>query len=82
MITEYRLILMNSDLFMMLQKNGIDNESMIVISPDNVDSSLKHLIHGGNQLHVVLSRLFNTMLIHGYTPSTLLKSNILSISKD
>ena len=41
-----------------------------------------HLIHGGHQLHVVLSTLFNTMLIHGYTPSVLFKSTILSIQKD
>ena len=51
---------------------------------DDGDKSFKsdHLIHGGQQLHVVLSMLFNTMLIYGYTPSFLLKSTILSIPKD
>ena len=63
--------------------NGINNDSMIVITPeiikmftgkDDGDMSFKsdHLIHGGHQLHDVLSTLFNTTLIHGYTPSVLL----------
>ena len=78
--------------------NGINNDSMIVITPeiikictkkfkswkDDGDMRFKsdHLLHGGHQLHVVLSMLFNTMLIHGYTPSVLLKSTVLSIPKD
>ena len=41
-----------------------------------------HLINGGRRLHVVLSLLFNSMIIHGYTPDTLLKSTIVSIPKD
>ena len=75
--------------------NGINNDSMIVITPeiikictkklkpvkDDGDMSFKsdHLIH---QLHVVLSMFFNMMLINGYTLSVLLKSTILSIPKD
>ena len=78
--------------------NGINNDSMIVIThkiikicskklkpgKDDGDMSFKldHLIHGDHQMHVVLSMLFNTMLVHGYTPSVLLKSTILSIPKD
>ena len=50
---------------------------------DDGDMSFKsdHLIHGGHQLHVLLSMLFNTMLIHGYTPSVLLKSTICQFQK-
>ena len=60
--------------------NGIIDDSMIVITPeiikmctkklkpgkDDGDMNFKsyHLIHGGHQLHVVLSTLFNTMLSH------------------
>ena len=78
--------------------NGIKDDSMIVITPeiikmctkklkpgkDDCDMNFKsdHLIHGGHQLHVVLSTLFNTMLIHGYTPSVLLMFTILSVPKD
>ena len=77
--------------------NGIINDSMIVITPeiiiictkklkpgkDDGDMSFKsdHLIHGGHQLHVVLSTLVNTMLIHVYTPSVLLKSTICQLKK-
>ena len=75
--------------------NGINNDSMIVITPeiiqmctkelkpgkDDGDMSFKwdHLIHGGHQLHVVLSTLFTTMLFHGYTPSVLLKSTFVTV---
>ena len=64
--------------------NGINNDSMIVITPEiikmctkklkpvkddgNMSFKSDHLIHGGHQLHVVLSTLFNMMLIHGCTP--------------
>ena len=41
-----------------------------------------HIIYGGRNLHVYLSELFNTMLIHGYYPKELLKSTIISIPKD
>ena len=41
-----------------------------------------HLLHGGHRLHVVLSMIFNTMLIHGCTPSVVVNSTILSIPKD
>ena len=40
-----------------------------------------HLIHGSQRLCVMLSILFNEMLYHGYYPSDLLKSTIVSIPK-
>ena len=68
--------------------NGSNSDSMIVSTPeiikictkklkpgkDDGDMSFKsdHVLHGGHQLHIVLSMLFNMMLIHGYTPSVLL----------
>ena len=41
-----------------------------------------HIINGTHRLNVVLSLLFNTMISHGYTPTVLLKSTIVSIPKD
>ena len=41
-----------------------------------------HLLYGGKRLHVLLSLLFNLMLMHGYTPVDLLQSSIISIPKD
>ena len=41
-----------------------------------------HLIHGSQRLCVMLSILFNEMLYHGYYPSDLLKSTIVSIPKE
>ena len=38
-----------------------------------------HIING---THVLLSLVFNTMISHGYTPTVLLKSTIVSIPKD
>ena len=38
-----------------------------------------HIING---THVLLLLLFNTMISHGYTPTVLLKSTIVSIPKD
>ena len=74
--------------------NGINNDAMIVITPeiikictkklksgkDDGDMSFKsdHLIHGGHQLHVVLSMLFNMMLITNNN-NIYLKSNIQCI---
>ena len=34
-----------------------------------------------HRLHVLLSLLYNLMLLHGYTPTDLLKSSIISIPK-
>ena len=41
-----------------------------------------HIINGSHRLHVLLLLLYNLMLLHGYTPTDLLKSSILSIPKD
>ena len=40
------------------------------------------LLHCTHRFHVMLCLLFNTMLVHGYTPADLLKSSIISIPKD
>ena len=40
-----------------------------------------HIINGSHRLHVLLSLLYNLMVLHGYTPTNLLKSSIISIPK-
>ena len=40
-----------------------------------------HIINGSHRLHVLLSLLYNLMLLHGYTPTDFLKSSIIYISK-
>ena len=44
--------------------------------------SSDHVIHGSHRLYVLLSLLFNAMLVHGFTPDDLLESVIISIPKD
>ena len=39
-------------------------------------------MHGGHNLHVHLCQLFNSMLIHGMSPSSLQSSTLVPISKD
>jgi hypothetical protein len=51
-------------------------------SDGNVNFYSDHLINSGNRLYVILSILFNAMLIHGHTPDDLLDSSIISIPKD
>ena len=48
------------------------------------DSGLKtdHLIHAPVQIHVLISFLFSSMLLHGYMPGEYLKSKIIPIPKD
>ena len=41
-----------------------------------------HIINGSQRLFIILSLLFNSTLVHGYTPDALLKSTIISIPKD
>ena len=41
-----------------------------------------HIINGSHRLHILLSLLYNLMLVHGYTPTDLLKSSVISIPKD
>ena len=53
-------------------------------SDGNKGFTSNRLIYGPPRLKVLLSILFNStcMLAHGYYPTELLKSNIISISKD
>ena len=39
-------------------------------------------MHGGHNLHVYLCQLFNSMLIHGISPSSLQTSTLVPIPKD
>ena len=41
-----------------------------------------HIMHGGHNLHVHLCKLFNSMLIHGISPSSLHTSTLVPIPKD
>ena len=41
-----------------------------------------HLINGGKRLHILLSMLFQSMLIHGYKANDLVLAYIISIPKD
>ena len=41
-----------------------------------------HIINGSKKLVLYLSLLFRTMIVHGYNPSDLLLSTIISIPKD
>ena len=41
-----------------------------------------HLINGGKRLHILLSMLFKSMLIHGYNANDFVLSSIISIPKD
>ena len=41
-----------------------------------------HIMHGGHNLHVQLCQLFNSMLIHGMSPSSLQSSTLVPIPKD
>ena len=51
-------------------------------SEGNKGFNSNHLIYGPLRLKVLLSMLFHSMLAHGYYPTELLKSNIISIPKD
>ena len=51
-------------------------------SDGNIGFNSNHLVHGGRRIRVLLSLLFNTMIVHGHYPSELLKSTIESIFKD
>ena len=41
-----------------------------------------HIMHGGHNLHVYVCQLFNSMLIHGISPSSLQTSTLVPIPKD
>ena len=55
------------------------------LNPDKHDGKTfysNHLIHGGNALAERLSQLYTAMLVHGYTPVSLLDAKLVSIPKD
>ena len=78
--------------------NGIMSTTDVFITPTIIRQALRklkpgkgdgdrgfksdHLLHSTHRFHVLLCLLFNTMLVHGYTPDDLLKSSIISIPKD
>ena len=49
---------------------------------DSEGFNSNHLINGGHHMHILLSLLFNCMIVHGHTPKDLLTSTIISIPKD
>ena len=51
-------------------------------SGGNIGFNSNHLVHGWRRIRVLLSMLFNAMIVHGHYPSELLKSTIVSIPKD
>ena len=55
------------------------------LNPDKHDGNKfysNHLINGGFVLAERLSKLYTSMLIHGYTPVALLGAKLVSIPKD
>ena len=48
-------------------------------SDGNYGFKSDHLINGGKRLHILLSMLFKSMLIHGYNANDLVSSSIISI---
>ena len=44
--------------------------------------SSSHIIYGTNRLYVLLAFLLQSIVVHGYVPSTMLRSIIVSIPKD
>ena len=85
------------DIEQQIQRNCLYNESH-VITVNHVVKAVKllnagksdgcrglssdHVLHGSHRLFVMLALLFNTMLVHGFTPDCLLESVIISIPKD
>ena len=51
-------------------------------SDGNYGFKSDHLINGSKRLHILLSMLFRSMLIHGYNANDLVLSSIISIPKD
>jgi hypothetical protein len=51
-------------------------------SDGSLGFNLNHLLYGGNKLKVFICLLFNSMIIHSYTPDLLLESTIISIPKN
>ena len=51
-------------------------------SDGDIRFNSNHLAHGGRRIRVLLSLLFNAMIVHRHYPNELLKSTIISIPKD
>ena len=51
-------------------------------SDGNIGFNSNHLVHREWRIRVLLSLLFNSMIVHGHYPSELLKSTIVSIPQD
>ena len=64
----------------------INRQALRKLKPEKGDGDRgfksDHLLHSTHRFHVMLCLLFNTMLVHGYTPDDLLKSSIISILND
>ena len=58
------------------------NLSLVDKSDGNKGFNSSHLIYRPPRLKILLSILFNSMLGHGYNPTELLNSNIISIPKE
>ena len=65
---------------------GVINDCIAKLKRGKSDGDIgfnsNHLAHGGRRIRVLLSLLFNAMIVHGHYPSELLKSIIVSIPKD
>ena len=64
--------------------NVIKGISALKRDKTDIDSGhcSNHLIYSCHKLHVILSLLFNSMLIHGYAPSVMLKGTVIPIPKN
>ena len=64
--------------------NVIKGISVLKRDKTDIDSGhcTNHLIYSCHKLHVVLTLLFNSMLIHGFAPSGILKGTVIPIPKN
>ena len=64
--------------------NVIKGISVLKRDKTDIDSGhcTNHLIYSCHKLHVVLTLLFNSMLIHGFAPSGILKGTAIPIPKN
>ena len=79
-----RLLYNNEDVFCvtpMLISNCVTYPKKNKSDGDKCFNS-NHIINGEHRLFILLFLLFNAMLVHGYYPSELLKSTIISLPKD
>ena len=64
--------------------NVIKGISVLKRDKTDIDSGhcTNHLIYSCHKLHVVLTLLFNSMLVHGFAPSGMLKGTVIPIPKN